>query len=58
MQPGTVFKKDILILILTCRPVIDWAKSAGAKQFLFISSAGIYKTTDEPPHVEGVCKSS
>lgn len=35
------------------RPVIDWAKSAGAKQFLFISSAGIYKPTDEPPHVEG-----
>ncbi|CAI8591690.1 unnamed protein product [Vicia faba] len=32
------------------RPVIDWAKSAGAKQFLFISSAGIYKPTDEPPH--------
>ncbi|MED6156584.1 Chloroplast stem-loop binding protein of 41 kDa a, chloroplastic [Stylosanthes scabra] len=37
----------------TVRPVIDWAKSSGAKQFLFISSAGIYKTTDEPPHVEG-----
>ncbi|KAI9119226.1 hypothetical protein K1719_009901 [Acacia pycnantha] len=35
------------------RPVIDWAKSSGTKQFLFISSAGIYKTTDEPPHVEG-----
>ncbi|CAI8588168.1 unnamed protein product [Vicia faba] len=35
------------------RPVIDWAKSAGAKQFLFISNAGIYKPTDEPPHVEG-----
>ncbi|KAL4382973.1 hypothetical protein GQ457_15G022860 [Hibiscus cannabinus] len=35
------------------RPVIDWAKSAGAKQFLFISSAGIYKPTDQPPHVEG-----
>ncbi|KAK2455549.1 chloroplast stem-loop binding protein of 41 kDa a, chloroplastic [Trifolium repens] len=35
------------------RPVIDWAKSSGAKQFLFISSAGIYKPTDEPPHVEG-----
>lgn len=38
-----------------CRPVVDWAKSAGVKQFLFISSAGIYKPTDEPPHVEGVC---
>jgi nucleoside-diphosphate-sugar epimerase len=35
--------------------VIDWAKSSGVKQFLFISSAGIYKATDEPPHVEGVC---
>lgn len=37
----------------TVRPVIDWAKNSGAKQFLFISSAGIYKTTEEPPHVEG-----
>ncbi|KAF8365161.1 hypothetical protein HHK36_022790 [Tetracentron sinense] len=37
----------------TVRPVVDWAKSAGVKQFLFISSAGIYKPTDEPPHVEG-----
>lgn len=36
------------------RPVADWAKSSGTKQFLFISSAGIYKPTDEPPHVEGV----
>ncbi|OIT32611.1 PREDICTED: chloroplast stem-loop binding protein of 41 kDa a, chloroplastic [Nicotiana attenuata] len=35
------------------RPVADWAQSSGAKQFLFISSAGIYKSTDEPPHVEG-----
>lgn len=34
-------------------PVADWAKSIGVKQFLFISSAGIYKQTDEPPHVEG-----
>lgn len=34
-------------------PVVDWAKSSGAKQFLFISSAGIYKPTEEPPHVEG-----
>lgn len=34
----------------------DWAKSSGAKQFLFISSAGIYKPADELPHVEGVCK--
>lgn len=35
------------------RPVVDWAKSSGATQFLYISSAGIYKPTDEPPHVEG-----
>lgn len=35
------------------RPVADWAKSSGVKQFLFISSAGIYKSTEEPPHVEG-----
>lgn len=34
-------------------PVVDWAKSSGVEQFLFISSAGIYKSTDEPPHVEG-----
>lgn len=32
----------------------DWAKSSGVEQFLFISSAGIYKLTDELPHVEGV----
>ncbi|VAI41637.1 unnamed protein product [Triticum turgidum subsp. durum] len=36
------------------KPVADWAKSAGVGQFLFISSAGIYLQTDEPPHVEGV----
>ncbi|EFJ07654.1 hypothetical protein SELMODRAFT_448337 [Selaginella moellendorffii] len=35
------------------KPVVDWAKSQGVEQFLFISSAGIYKTSDEPPHVEG-----
>ncbi|XP_062189843.1 chloroplast stem-loop binding protein of 41 kDa a, chloroplastic-like [Phragmites australis] len=35
------------------KPVADWAKSAGVGQFLFISSAGIYKPTNEPPHVEG-----
>ncbi|XP_062188310.1 chloroplast stem-loop binding protein of 41 kDa a, chloroplastic-like [Phragmites australis] len=35
------------------KPVADWAMSAGVGQFLFISSAGIYKPTDEPPHVEG-----
>lgn len=35
------------------KPVADWAKANGAQQFLFVSSAGIYKTTDEPPHVEG-----
>ncbi|XP_071715732.1 chloroplast stem-loop binding protein of 41 kDa a, chloroplastic [Rutidosis leptorrhynchoides] len=37
----------------TVKPVADWAKSSGAEQFLFISSAGIYKQTEEPPHVEG-----
>ncbi|XP_021805715.1 chloroplast stem-loop binding protein of 41 kDa a, chloroplastic [Prunus avium] len=37
----------------TVRPVADWAKSSGVKQFLYISSAGIYKPTEEPPHVEG-----
>ncbi|KAK4741687.1 hypothetical protein SAY87_025275 [Trapa incisa] len=37
----------------TVKPVADWAKSSGVKQFLFISSAGIYKPTDEPPHIEG-----
>ncbi|XAR61206.1 hypothetical protein NMG60_11034845 [Bertholletia excelsa] len=35
------------------RPVADWAKSSGVKYFFFISSAGIYKPTEEPPHVEG-----
>lgn len=38
----------------TVKPVVDWGKSIGVKQFLYISSAGIYKPTDEPPHVEGV----
>lgn len=50
--------RDITVLMipyLKNRPVADWAKSSGVKQFLFISSAGIYKPTDEPPHVEGVC---
>ncbi|KAF9604503.1 hypothetical protein IFM89_007624 [Coptis chinensis] len=31
----------------TVRPVVDWAKSASVKQFLCISSAGIYKQIDE-----------
>ncbi|MCO5591013.1 hypothetical protein L7F22_044989 [Adiantum nelumboides] len=35
------------------KPFIDWAKQNNVPQFLFVSSAGIYKTTDEPPHVEG-----
>ncbi|KAG8081171.1 hypothetical protein GUJ93_ZPchr0007g5473 [Zizania palustris] len=35
------------------KPVADWAKAAGVGQFLFVSSAGIYTTSDEPPHVEG-----
>lgn len=46
---------QIIIPLIFRRPVADWAKSSGVKQFLFISSAGIYKPTDEPPHVEGVC---
>eukprot|EP00270_Netrium_digitus_P003773 TRINITY_DN1453_c0_g1_i1.p1 TRINITY_DN1453_c0_g1~~TRINITY_DN1453_c0_g1_i1.p1 ORF type:complete len:412 (-),score=113.61 TRINITY_DN1453_c0_g1_i1:180-1415(-) len=37
----------------TVKPVIDWAVSGGVMQFLFVSSAGIYKNTDYPPHVEG-----
>lgn len=37
----------------TVRPVVDWAKSAGVKQFLFISSGGIYTPSEEQPHVEG-----
>lgn len=41
-------------LLSEYRPVVDWAKSSGVKQFLFISSAGIYKSTEQPPHVEGV----
>lgn len=48
------YRKMILTEMLTRRPVMDWAKGAGVKQFLFISSAGIYLPTDEPPHVEGV----
>jgi len=34
-------------------PVIAAARKAGASQFLFISSAGVYKTGDELPHLEG-----
>lgn len=34
-------------------PVIDYAGRVSARQFLFISSAGIYKTSAEPPHIEG-----
>ncbi|XP_047316598.1 chloroplast stem-loop binding protein of 41 kDa a, chloroplastic-like [Impatiens glandulifera] len=35
------------------RPVVDWAKASGVQHFFFISSAGIYKPTEEPPHIEG-----
>ncbi|KAG5002729.1 hypothetical protein AAZX31_10G026200 [Glycine max] len=60
-QVGSVVGGEVFDVVLdnngkdlgTVRPVIDWAKSSGVKQFLFISSAGIYKPTDEPPHVEG-----
>jgi hypothetical protein len=34
-------------------PVADFAVAAGAKQFLFVSSAGMYKPTPTPPHLEG-----
>ena len=37
----------------TCQPVIDWAVGQGTKQFLYVSSAGIYKPSITPPHVEG-----
>ncbi|CAI7788286.1 unnamed protein product [Closterium sp. NIES-53] len=37
----------------TVMPVADWASAAGVRQFLFISSAGIYTPSSEPPHVEG-----
>ena len=37
----------------TCQPVIDWAVGQGASQFLYVSSAGIYKPSVTPPHVEG-----
>ncbi|CAI6006619.1 unnamed protein product [Closterium sp. NIES-64] len=37
----------------TVKPVADWASAAGVRQFLFISSAGIYTPSSEPPHVEG-----
>lgn len=37
----------------TVGPVADFAVAAGASQFLFVSSAGIYKPTPCPPHVEG-----
>ncbi|XP_076932339.1 chloroplast stem-loop binding protein of 41 kDa a, chloroplastic-like [Bidens hawaiensis] len=58
---GTVLKGLSFDIVLdnngkdldTVKPVADWAKSTGVGQFLFISSAGIYKTTDQPPHVEG-----
>lgn len=47
-------KSAMEIAICPCRPVADWARNNGASQFLFVSSAGIYKNTEEPPHVEGV----
>lgn len=45
---------EYFFFVLCNRPVADWAKANGAKQFLFISSAGIYKSSFEQPHVEGV----
>lgn len=37
----------------TVMPVAKFAVSAGAKQFLFVSSAGMYVPTPTPPHLEG-----
>lgn len=37
----------------TVGPVIEYAHRVSARQFIFVSSAGIYKTTAEPPHIEG-----
>ena len=37
----------------TCQPVVDWAVGQGAKQFLYVSSAGIYRPSITPPHLEG-----
>ncbi len=34
-------------------PVLEGAKACGAKQFLFVSSCGIYKSSDSPPLLEG-----
>ena len=34
-------------------PVAEFAVASGAKQFLFVSSAGMYKPTPTPPHLEG-----
>ena len=34
-------------------PVADFAVAAGASQFFFVSSAGMYKPTATPPHLEG-----
>lgn len=49
-----LFENVKYFFVLCNRPVADWAKANGAKQFLFISSAGIYKSSFEQPHVEGV----
>ncbi|KAI8559163.1 hypothetical protein RHMOL_Rhmol04G0152200 [Rhododendron molle] len=48
-------KPDDKIRSTSLKAVVDWAKSCGIKQFLLISSAGIYKATEEPPYVEGLC---
>ncbi len=34
-------------------PVADFAVACGASQFFFVSSAGMYKPTNTPPHLEG-----
>lgn len=58
---GKIFESTMFDAVLdnngkdldSVKPVADWAKNVSADQFLYISSAGIYKPTDEPPHVEG-----
>jgi nucleoside-diphosphate-sugar epimerase len=34
------------------RPILEFAQSCGAQQFLFVSSCGVYKATDCPPLIE------
>mmetsp|Transcript_34906 Transcript_34906/g.90615 ORF Transcript_34906/g.90615 Transcript_34906/m.90615 type:complete len:416 (+) Transcript_34906:194-1441(+) len=38
--------------LLAVGPVLEFAKAAGASQFLFVSSCGVYQATDSPPYLE------